>query len=92
MAGEHCQRDGSQHEDDGAPGGNARKNGSGSARTKSGLAAHSAKGGSDVSALAVLQQHHHNEDGANDYVNDGDQDGHAVPELPFKTYGAEGGI
>lgn len=92
MAGKNGQRNGSQHEDDGTPCCYTGKNRSSSAWTKGCLAAHSAKGSSNISALPVLKQHHYDEDGTDDYVDNGDQDIHAVSENSFQTIGAEGGI
>ena len=75
MAGEERQRHRGQHEEDGAPGGQPGKGGSGAAGAKSRLAAHAAEGGCDIGTLAVLQQYNHNQNGADNHVDQGYQGG-----------------
>ena len=65
------QPHGRQHEDNGAPRRQTGKHGGCAARAKGSLAAHSAKRGGDIGALAVLQQHHHNQYRTNNHMNNG---------------------
>src|SRR6185437_3171935 len=67
---QHGKRDGGQHKDNRAPGGSFGQHRRGASRSKSGLTAHSAKGGSNIAALSALQQHHNDQEQANDDVND----------------------
>ena len=48
-----------------------------------GLAAGAAKSRRDVRALSVLQQHNYDEEGTNQYVNDGDQNYHGCLSSRF---------
>ena len=65
-----------KHENDRRPGGCARKNRSGAARSECCLATLSAKSRGQVAALSALQQHNGNQEEANNDVNDGDENGY----------------
>src|SRR5215510_11818755 len=83
--GQQSQRNRGNHEDDGTPGRDLGEQGSGAARAKGRLAAHAAKGGGNISALAVLQQHNDDQDHANDHMNGGEKNNeHAALKIPFK--------
>src|SRR5205807_6195576 len=57
------------------------------------LAAHAAKGGGNVDALAVLQQHHYDQHHADKYVNHGNKSNqHSVSVRPFKILVRKGGF
>src|SRR5438270_1367902 len=87
------ERYGGHHKDDGAPCGQAGKNRRRAARAKGRLAAHAAKGGGNVGALAVLQQHHHDQHHADKYVNQGNKSNqHSVSIRPFKILVRKGGF
>ena len=82
-----------KHKDDGAPGGQAGKYGSCTAWTKGSLASHTPKGGSDIGALAVLQQHDHNQNRTNNHMNNGYQNTeHLFIKSPFKTWCGRGDL
>src|SRR5205807_10319575 len=53
-------------------------------RAKGRLAAGAAKGGGNISALTVLQEHNNNQDGAHEHMNCSDQINHQ-PEIPFRN-------
>ncbi len=79
--GKYRQRDRGEHEDDGRPRGGLGEHRRGRAASESGLAAHSAESGSNIAALAALQQHDDDEEGTDDDVNDGDQRNHVALNL-----------
>src|ERR1700694_6197125 len=71
--GKDTQRDGRYHKQNGTPGGDLGKQRCRAPRAKGRLAARAAEGGGNISAFAVLQETHNNQDGAHDYVNYGDK-------------------
>src|SRR5579871_3386717 len=79
--GKHRQRDRGEHEDDGRPRGGFGQHGGGGAGAECGLAAHAAESRGNVAALAALQQHNDDEEGANNDVNRGDQCNHVLSSL-----------
>src|SRR5450755_3209297 len=73
---QHGKRDRGHHERDRGVCSRPAQDGSRSAGAECGLAASTPKGGRDVSALSMLQQHDNDEEGTNEYVNDGNQYNH----------------
>ena len=71
LASKDRQGNRGHHEDDGAPCGEPGKHRSRAARAKGRLAARAAKHPGNISTLAVLQEHHNNQDRAYDHVNYG---------------------
>src|SRR5437899_12725878 len=73
LAGKDRKSDRRNHEEDCAPGRQSRQCGCRAAGPKSRLASHAAKGRRNLSALAVLEQHDHDQNCANENVNHGNQ-------------------
>src|SRR5262249_34510883 len=71
-----CNR--SHDENDGRPRCSLGQNGSCATRTKSCLAALTAKSSSNVAALSALQQDHSNQEETNNNVNNRDENNHVV--------------
>src|SRR4051812_29879256 len=69
----HGEGERRHHKDDGRPCGRLGKQRGRAARAERRLAALSTERGGNVSALAVLQQHHADQEGANEYVNNGEK-------------------
>jgi hypothetical protein len=88
------QRDGRQHENDGAPGRELGEQRGRSAGAKCRLAADAAERRGNVSTFAVLQQHNQNEHRAYDHVNDGNQPNkpHGLEKILSKILVRKGGF
>lgn len=87
------ERNGGDHKDDRAPGGNPGKKRSSASRTKCSLASHTAESGGNISTLPVLQEYNDNQNHAYQNVNRSEENNHAVSaKILSKSYGAEGGI
>ena len=76
------QRDGSDHERHGRPGGSPGERVGRAARTERRLAALSAKGRGNVAALAALQQHHNDDEETDQNVDGSDQVNHKFGIFP----------
>ena len=70
------KNDGRDHEDHGRPGSRLGKSGCGAAGAECGLAPLSTESGSEITALAALQQHDGNQKQGNRYVNNRDKNCH----------------
>ncbi len=83
------QGDGCDHEQDGRPSSSFRKGAGGSAGAECGLATLASEGGRDITALAALQQHDHNDEETDQKVNSGDKINHgfSFPEFDRRTSG-----